>query len=78
MAIDVTAEVFIGRPQVEVGGYAMNPENDPEWIAPMEQAAAELRDLGGDVSIEIIDDEGHIISTLGNGLQIFDDLDDAR
>ena len=32
MAIDVTAEIFISRPRAEVGGYAMNPENDPEWI----------------------------------------------
>lgn len=53
-------------------------ENDTAWIAPMEQAAAELRYLGGDVTIEIIADEGHIISTLGNGLQVFDDLDEAR
>ena len=53
-------------------------ENDTAWIAPMEQAAAELRDLGGDVTIEIIADEGHIISTLVDGLQVFDDLDEAR
>ena len=32
MAINVTAEIYIRRPADEVGEYAMNAENDPEWI----------------------------------------------
>jgi pimeloyl-ACP methyl ester carboxylesterase len=81
--------VFPGFPRTEADRSALAEltsipvrmyvgENDTGWIASMEQASAELRDLGGDVTIEVVAGAGHIISSLGDGRQLFDDLDAAR
>jgi pimeloyl-ACP methyl ester carboxylesterase len=51
---------------------------DTTWIPPMEEAEATLTALGGDVVLEIVPGEGHIIGALSDGVRIFDELDAAR
>lgn len=51
---------------------------DTTWIPPMEEAEATLTELGGDVVLEIVPGEGHIIGALSDGVRIFDELDAAR
>lgn len=38
MAIDVKAEVLIGRPRDDVAGFAMDADNDPIWIGGITEA----------------------------------------
>ncbi len=38
MAIDITADVNIGRPRAEVAAYAMDPANDPVWLGGIVEA----------------------------------------
>ena len=52
--------------------------NDTPWVASMEEAAAQLQELDGDVKLQIFPDEGHIIGALSDGTQIFDTLDELR
>ena len=51
---------------------------DPTWITPMEDTEAALLALGGDVELEIVPGEGHIMGSLSDGARIFDELDAAR
>lgn len=51
---------------------------DPTWITPMEGTEAALLALGGDVELEIVPGEGHIMGSLSDGVRIFDELDAAR
>ena len=53
-------------------------EQDTGWIGSMEQTRATLADLGGDVTLEIVPDEGHVIRSLSDGVRIFDELDALR
>ncbi len=52
--------------------------DDPAWVAGSQAAADALSALGGDVELTIVPDEPHIISTLSDGVAIFDDLDEMR
>jgi uncharacterized membrane protein len=40
MAVDVSAEVVIGRPRAEVAAFATDPANDPVWIGGIRSARA--------------------------------------
>ena len=53
-------------------------ELDTVWVEPMEQTAARLTELGGDVTYEVFPAAGHNIGALGDGVRIFDELDAAR
>lgn len=53
-------------------------ERDAGWVAPMTDASDRLLGLGGDVTLEVFPDEGHIIGALSDGVRIFDELDAAR
>ena len=81
--------VFPGYPRSDadreaLGGLAGIPVRmfvggeDATWIAPMEDTEAALLALDGDVELEIVPGEGHIIGSLGDGVRIFDELDAAR
>lgn len=52
--------------------------NDTAWVAPMQDAAGQLAALGGDVVLEVVAGEGHIVGSLSGGVRIFDELDAAR
>lgn len=53
-------------------------ETDSGWVSSMEETLATLTDLGGDVALDIRAGEGHVMASLSDGVQIFDDLDAAR
>lgn len=38
MAVDVTADIEIGRPRTVVASFAMEAENDPRWIGGISSA----------------------------------------
>jgi pimeloyl-ACP methyl ester carboxylesterase len=63
--VDVPVRMFAG-------------ENDPGWVAPMQETVATLTELGADATLEIFPGEGHIIGALSDGVQIFDELDALR
>jgi pimeloyl-ACP methyl ester carboxylesterase len=63
--VDVPVRMFAG-------------ENDSGWVAPMQETVAALTGLGADATLEIFPGEGHIISALSDGVQIFDELDALR
>jgi pimeloyl-ACP methyl ester carboxylesterase len=46
--------------------------DDPAWREPMEELATELADHGGDVRLEVLAGEGHIIASLRDGERLFD------
>lgn len=52
--------------------------DDTPWVAPMEEARDALLASGGDVTLEILPGEGHIIGALRDGVRIFDELDALR
>jgi hypothetical protein len=52
--------------------------NDPGWIEPMSEARDTLISLGGTVTLDIRPGEGHIMSSLSDGVDIFDFLDSVR
>ena len=63
--VDVPVRMFVGA-------------EDTTWIPAMEDAEATLVELGGDVELEVLPGEGHIIGSLGDGVRIFDELEAAR
>ena len=62
---DIPVRMFVG-------------ENDTGWVAPMQETLASLNELGADASLEVVPNEGHVISTLSDGTTIFDELDSLR
>ncbi len=62
---DIPVRLFVG-------------EEDTGWVAPMQETLATLTDLGGDVTLDIRAGEGHVMQSLSNGVQIFDELDANR
>ncbi len=46
-------------------------ETDTGWVKPMESTATELRKLGADVQLEIINGEGHVIQNWQDGKKLF-------
>ena len=52
--------------------------NDTGWIGPMEATLEALVAGGVTASLEIREGEGHVMQSLGDGVDIFDFLDDAR
>lgn len=62
---DVPVRMFVG-------------ETDTGWVEPMQETADALDELGGDVTLEIVPGEGHIIGELRDGIRIFDELDAIR
>jgi predicted peptidase len=52
--------------------------DDPGWIEPMVTTEETLRALGATVSLEIREGEGHIMSSLSDGVDVFDFLDSVR
>jgi len=63
--VDVPVRMFVGG-------------DDTAWIDPMRSAFDTLTELGGDVTFEIVADEGHIIDSLRDGVRVFDELDANR
>ena len=53
-------------------------ENDSGWIESMQATQVRLEELGGDTELNVVPDEGHIISTLSDGTRLFDELDANR
>lgn len=62
---DIPVRMFVG-------------ETDTSWVTPMEETLQQLTDLGGDVTLEIMPGEGHVIRGLSDGVRVFDELDAAR
>lgn len=62
---DIPVHLFVG-------------ERDVDWAGPMKETADRLGELGGDVTYEVLPDEGHNIAALSDGVRIFDELDAAR
>ena len=52
--------------------------NDPGWIEPMIAARDTLAGLGGVVTLDVREGEGHIMESLSNGVDVFDFLDSVR
>ncbi len=52
--------------------------DDTSWVGPSEEVAATLAGLGADVELTVVPGEGHIISTLRDGVDLFDALDAMR
>jgi predicted esterase len=52
-------------------------EQDTSWITPMSAAEQELLRLGGDVSLQIVPGQGHVIQTLDAGT-LFDFFEQHR
>lgn len=52
-------------------------ENDTRWVERMTDAEAELTRLGGQVSLTIVPNEGHVIQSL-TGAELYDLLDSYR
>lgn len=53
-------------------------ENDDGWVQRMEATEAALNSLGGQVELEIVRGEGHVIQSLGGGERLFDFLEENR
>ncbi|MGB0385766.1 MAG: hypothetical protein ACPGWR_13180 [Ardenticatenaceae bacterium] len=53
-------------------------EEDSSWIPRMEQTEEALSALGGQVSLEILPGEGHLIRSLQGGETLFDLLESFR
>lgn len=53
-------------------------ENDPGWIGPMSETRDTLVSLGGTVTLDVRAGEGHIMSSLSDGVELFDFLDSVR
>jgi hypothetical protein len=53
-------------------------ESDASWVERMEATAAELDRLGGQVSLEIVPNEGHVIQSLNGGKRLYDILEANR
>ncbi len=51
--------------------------DDGRWIERMAEAEAELARLGGQVSLTIVPNEGHVIQSL-TGADLYDLLDSFR
>ncbi len=51
---------------------------DPGWIGPMTTTRDTLESLGASVSLEIREGEGHIMSSLADGVDVFTFLDSQR
>jgi pimeloyl-ACP methyl ester carboxylesterase len=52
-------------------------ENDTSWVERMTATEAELQRLGGQVSLTIVPNEGHVIQSL-TGVELYDVLDSYR
>jgi len=66
-------ETFVELPiAMLVGG------DDAGWIGPMTTTLDTLESLGGSVSLEIRDGEGHVMESLSDGVDVFDFLDAQR
>lgn len=52
-------------------------ENDTSWVERMTATADELKRLGGQVSLTIVPNEGHVIQSL-TGTELYDVLDSFR
>ncbi len=52
-------------------------ENDDGWVERSQEAADRLRELGGDVELTVVPNEGHVIRSL-SGRELFDLLDTLR
>ncbi len=50
-------------------------ERDTQWIQSMEAAQAELTRLGGEATLEIVPNEGHVIQSLVGGERLYDWLE---
>ena len=59
--VDVPVRMFVGG-------------NDTGWIDPMQSTYDTLIELGGDVTLDIVANEDHIIESLRDGVRIFDEL----
>ena len=53
-------------------------ENDTGWIPRMEETEARLSELGAEVSLEVVPDEGHVIQSLRGGERLFDFFESHR
>ncbi|MFQ5399143.1 MAG: hypothetical protein ACE5E7_06040 [Anaerolineae bacterium] len=53
-------------------------ENDTAWLAQMQAAQTRLAELGGDVFLEIVPGEGHVIQSLQGGERLFDFFESHR
>lgn len=53
-------------------------ETDDGWVEPAQDTFDTLTSLDGDVELDIVEGEGHIIAKLNDGTIIFDELDDIR
>jgi len=62
---DVPVRMFVGQ-------------NDTDWVLAMVDTEERLVDAGGDVTLEVVPGEGHIIASLWDGQRIFDELDAVR
>jgi pimeloyl-ACP methyl ester carboxylesterase len=62
---DIPVTMFVGQ-------------EDTAWAQAMQRAQQELTRLGGQASLEIIPDEGHVIQSLTRGEKLFDLLDSFR
>lgn len=52
-------------------------ENDTSWVERMTATEAEIQRLGGQVSLTIVPNEGHVIQSL-TGVELYDVLDSYR
>jgi len=52
--------------------------SDPAWIEPMTVTRDTLHSMGGSVSLVILEGEGHIMTSLSDGVTVFDFLDSTR
>ncbi|MCP5094154.1 MAG: hypothetical protein GY943_01240, partial [Chloroflexi bacterium] len=62
--VDMPVAMFVG-------------EGDSTWLVEMEKTEEALTALGGTVSLEVAEDEGHVIQSL-TGDALFDLLDSYR
>jgi dipeptidyl aminopeptidase/acylaminoacyl peptidase len=53
-------------------------ELDADWVRRMEETADLITAAGGDVTLEIVPGEDHVIESLRDGVTVFDVLDAAR
>jgi pimeloyl-ACP methyl ester carboxylesterase len=52
--------------------------DDTQWIQPMVVTRDTLAGLGGAVTLEIREGEGHVMASMADGVDLFDFLDSAR
>jgi pimeloyl-ACP methyl ester carboxylesterase len=52
-------------------------EQDSDWLTGMQRTEAELTRLGGQVTLEVVPNEGHVIHSL-SGARLFDLLESFR